>query len=201
MPYRLFRKNLLNVRSAPLLAAGLACLLVGTANATEYTADPELTALLVEAVNNTGSFPDRFEAEVWLKDMSNRLSPIVPDHQERLAILTRVHQEAARVELPPELILAVIDIESRFDQYAISRAGARGLMQVMPFWLKELDRPNDNLFQIDINLRMGCTILKHYMDKEDGDMTQALARYNGSYGKTWYSEKVLGRLSAQWFRN
>jgi soluble lytic murein transglycosylase-like protein len=163
--------------------------------------DPELSALLQDAVGNTKSFPDRFEAEVWLKDMSRRLTPIVPDHSERIQILTRVHQEAARVELPPELVLAVIDIESRFDRYAISSAGARGLMQVMPFWLDELNRPNDNLFEIDINLRMGCTILKHYMDKENGDMTRALARYNGSYGKTWYSEKVLGQLSNKWFRN
>ena len=201
MPYRLFRNNLLRVKCARLLAASLASLLIATANANENAADPELRALLAEAINNTDSFPDRFEAEVWLKDMSNRLSPIVPDNQERIDILTRVHQEATRVDLPPELILAVIDIESRFDRYAISRAGARGLMQVMPFWLEELNRPNDNLFQIEINLRMGCTILKHYIDKEDGNMTQALARYNGSYGKTWYSEKVLGRLSTQWFRN
>ncbi|MDG1462188.1 MAG: transglycosylase SLT domain-containing protein [Gammaproteobacteria bacterium] len=192
---------MLRVKCARLLAASLASLLIATANANENAADPELRALLAEAINNTDSFPDRFEAEVWLKDMSNRLSPIVPDNQERIDILTRVHQEATRVDLPPELILAVIDIESRFDRYAISRAGARGLMQVMPFWLEELNRPNDNLFQIEINLRMGCTILKHYIDKEDGNMTQALARYNGSYGKTWYSEKVLGRLSTQWFRN
>jgi len=167
----------------------------------EAVPDPELKNILRDAIASTDSFPDRFEAEVWLADMSLRLSPTVDDTEERLHILTRVHQEASRAELPPELVLAVIDIESRFDRYAISRAGARGLMQVMPFWLDELDRPNDNLFEIDINLRMGCTILKHYMDKENGDMVQALARYNGSYGKTWYSEKVLGQLNRRWFRN
>lgn len=163
--------------------------------------DPELTQLLLEAVSNTDSFSDRFDAEVWLKDMSDRLMLTVPDHAERIEILTRVHQEATRAELPPELVLAVIDIESRFDRFAISSAGARGLMQVMPFWLDELERPDDNLFEIGINLRMGCTILKHYMDRESGDMTRALARYNGSYGQTWYSERVLGRLSNKWFRN
>jgi len=163
--------------------------------------DQELKRVLKEAVENTDSFEDRFDAEVWLSDMSNRLSPIIEDPEERIEILTRVHQEAARANLPPELVLAVIDVESRFDRFAISRAGARGLMQVMPFWLDELDRPDDNLFEIDINLRMGCTILRHYMDKEDDDMVQALARYNGSYGKTWYSERVLGRLSNRWFRN
>ena len=163
--------------------------------------DPELTQLLLDAVSNTDSFSDRFDAEVWLKDMSDRLILTVPDHAERIEILTRVQQEATRAELPPELVLAVIDLDSRFDRFAISKAGARGLMQVMPFWLDELERPDDNLFEIDINLRMGCTILKHYMDRESGDMTRALARYNGSYGETWYSEKVLGRLSNKWFRN
>ncbi len=179
-----------------------ACLLIAlSAQANNNAVDPELKALLTAAVNNSDSFGDRFDAEVWLKDMSSRLSPIVPDHEERISILTQVHREATRVDLPPELVLAVIDIESRFDRYAISSAGARGLMQVMPFWLEELDRPDDNLFEIDINVRIGCTILKHYMDRENGDMTRALARYNGSYGKTWYSERVLGRLSTQWFRN
>jgi len=200
MLFRSFRKK---STLHKLCSSATACLilLAGHSNANETYVDPELKALLHDAVTSTDSFPDRFEAEVWLKDMSNRLSPILPDDAERIIILTRVHQEATRADLPPELVLAVIDVESRFDQYAISSAGARGLMQVMPFWLEELDRPNDNLFEVDINLRMGCTILRHYMDKEDGDLTKALARYNGSYGKTWYSERVLGRLSATWFRN
>ena len=97
-------------------------------------------------------------------------------------------------------MLAVIDIESTFDRFAISVAGARGLMQVMPFWLDELDQPEANLFDIQTNLRMGCTILRYYLDMERGELLPALARYNGSVGKSWYPERVLGRLSNRWFR-
>jgi len=204
----LFKRSCPDSYSRRPVFAGLlrACLLITFAClpltlSADTVSDPELQRLLKDAVESSDSFEDRFEAEVWLNDMSYRLTPILNDPEERIEILTRVHQEANRADLPPELVLAVIDIESRFDRFAISRAGARGLMQVMPFWLEELDRPDDNLFEIGINLRMGCTILKHYMDREDGDMVQALARYNGSYGKTWYSEKVLGRLADRWFRN
>ena len=95
----------------------------------------------------------------------------------------------------------MIDVESAFDRFAISVAGARGLMQVMPFWLDELNQPDANLFDIQTNLRIGCTILRYYLDMEDGELTPALARYNGSVGKTWYSERVLGRLSSRWFKS
>jgi soluble lytic murein transglycosylase-like protein len=160
----------------------------------------ELRGLLLEAVSSSDSFADRFDAEVWLLDMSTRLTPHVKDPQERLDILKAVHYEATRAELNPELVLAVIDIESRFDRFAISRVGARGLMQVMPFWLKELNRPNDNLFDITTNLRMGCTILKYYLDKSNGNLRVALARYNGSLGKRKYPDKVFTALSQKWFR-
>lgn len=92
--------------------------------------------------------------------MSNRLKKKVPDHQKRLQLLKQIHFESHRSKLHPELVLAVIDVESNFNRYAISRVGATGLMQVMPFWLKEIGRPGDNLFNIRTNLRMGCTILK-----------------------------------------
>ena len=95
-------------------------------------------------------------------------------------------------------MLAVIDVESNFNPYAISRAGAMGLMQVMPFWLKEIGRPNDNLFRIRTNLRMGCTILKHYLDKEKGNLTRALMRYNGSLGSYRYTKKVFNALDFRW---
>ena len=128
-------------------------------------ADPELREALRAAANEAPSFPDRFEAEVWLTDMSARLARQVKDPEERIEILTLVHMEAARVELPPELILAVIEVESNFDRYAISVAGAIGLMQIMPFWMEEIGRPDDNLLHIDTNLRYGCTILRFYYDK------------------------------------
>lgn len=160
----------------------------------------ELRRLLLEAVSSSDSFDDRFEAEVWLLDMSTRLTPYVKDTRERLDILKAVHYEATRAQLHPELVLAVIDIESRFDRFAISRVGALGLMQVMPFWLKELNRPDDNLFDITTNLRMGCTILKYYLDRSGGNLRTALARYNGSLGKRKYPDKVFTALSEKWFR-
>ena len=132
--------------------------------------------------------------------MSARLARQVPDPEERLEILKLAHAEATRASLAPELVLAVIDVESNFDRFALSHAGARGLMQVMPFWLDELGRPEDNLFRIDTNLRYGCTILKYYLDRENGDLIKGLARYNGSVGKRWYGDRVIDKLRLKWFR-
>jgi soluble lytic murein transglycosylase-like protein len=166
--------------------------------------DPELRKQLLAAVSAADSFEHPFEAEVWLADMSDRMQRYVPnaltDPQERLAFLRLVHSEARRAQVPPELVLSVIEIESRFDRFAISSAGALGYMQVMPFWLKELDRPYDNLFKAATNLRMGCTILKYYLDRENGDLVKGLARYNGSTGRAKYSHKVLDALSRRWFQ-
>lgn len=156
--------------------------------------------MLRAAVSEADSFPDRFEAEVWLTDMSARLSKQVTDPEERIDILTRVHYEASRVDLPPELVLAVIEVESNFDRYAISVAGALGLMQIMPFWLEEIGRPDDNLLHIETNLRYGCTILRYYLDKEKGDLRRALGRYNGSLGQRKYPNKVVEKLTRKWFR-
>jgi soluble lytic murein transglycosylase-like protein len=166
----------------------------------EQRPDPELREILRKAAGEVETFPDRFDAEVWLTDMSRRLARQVSDPEERIEILTLVHYEASRVELPPELILAVIEVESNFDRYAISVAGAIGLMQIMPFWLDEIGRPNDNLLHIDTNLRYGCTILRFYYDKEKGDLRRALGRYNGSLGKRKYPNKVIDKLSKKWFQ-
>ncbi|HHJ13538.1 MAG TPA: lytic transglycosylase domain-containing protein [Gammaproteobacteria bacterium] len=156
--------------------------------------------LLIQAVESADSFDDRFEAEVWLTDMSRRLADKVPDLAERLLILRTVHQEASRAGLPPELVLALIEVESNFDRFAISHAGARGLMQVMPFWLDEIGRPDDDLFDIRTNLRMGCSILRIYLEREGGDRVRALARYNGSVGQVWYPRRVFNALSRRWYR-
>lgn len=168
--------------------------------ATTERPDGELRDLLVKAVNGADSFRDRFDAEVWLLDMSNRLELRMPDAAQRLLFLKNVHYEASRAELPPELVLAVIQVESNFDRWAISYAGAQGLMQIMPFWLDEIGKPEDNLFHIRTNLRFGCTILKYYLDKENGDLVRALARYNGSLGSTRYSDKVLNALAERWYQ-
>jgi soluble lytic murein transglycosylase-like protein len=183
-----------------VVIALLAALLLPAGVRADEGPDPELREILRAAANDTDSFPDRFEAEVWLTDMSRRLARQVEDPEERIEILTLVHYEASRVKLPPELILAVIEVESNFDRYAISVAGAIGLMQIMPFWLDEIGRPKDNLLHIDTNLRYGCTILRFYYDKEDGDLRRALGRYNGSLGKRKYPNKVIDKLSEKWFQ-
>ena len=162
--------------------------------------DPELREVLRSAASDTTSFEDRFHAEVWLTDMSRRLERQVRDPEERIKILKLVHLEAKRAEIAPELVLAVIETESNFDHYAISVAGAIGLMQIMPFWLDEIGRPDDNLLHIHTNLRYGCTILKFYLDKEDGDLRRALGRYNGSLGKRKYPNKVIDKLTTKWFQ-
>lgn len=166
-------------------------------------ADPELRAALKSAVNSSESFADRFDAEVWLMDMSSRLLRYrnMKDEQVRLDFLRLVHQEAMRADLQPELVLSVIQVESAFDRFALSYVGAQGYMQVMPFWKNEIGRPEDNLMDTATNLRYGCTILRHYIDREKGNISNALARYNGSYGKIKYPEKVLMAWDRYWFIN
>ncbi len=162
--------------------------------------DAKLRQLLTNAINSSQSFDDRFQAEVWLLDMSTRLKPFVKDRKRRLQLLKQIHYEARRVHLAPELVLALIEVESRFDPYAISKSGAQGLMQIMPFWLNEIGHPEDNLIDVNTNLRLGCTILKYYMDMENNDLRKALARYNGSKGSRIYSDKVLKALRQHWYK-
>ena len=141
--------------------------------------EPELRELMQRTVAEAESFQDRFDAEVWLLDMSTRLKRYVRDPQERLTLL--------------------IHAESRFDRFAISSVGAQGMMQVMPFWKAELGRPQDNLTDNATNLRYGCTILSYYLKKENGDINRALARYNGSLGKHHYPAKVIGFWQDFWY--
>jgi soluble lytic murein transglycosylase-like protein len=131
--------------------------------------------------------------------MSTRMVKQVPNPQERMEILKNVHREATRVGLQPELVLSVIQVESNFDNYAISWVGARGLMQIMPFWLQEIGHPHDNLFDIKTNLRFGCTILSYYLEVEKGNLFRALGRYNGSLGKARYPNKVFNAMSNIWY--
>ena len=153
-----------------------------------------------EAVADTGNFPQRYDAEVWLADMSGRLRRWVKDPVERTEILRSVLREAGRSNLEAELVLSLITVESGFDRFAVSIAGARGLMQIMPFWLKEIGRPDANLFHIDTNLRMGCTILRHYLDHEQGSLFKALARYNGSRGSARFPAKVYRMRREFWYK-
>lgn len=181
----------------------LLCLLVAGVPfahaATTERPDADMRALLRDTIEKANSFKDRFDAEVWLVDMSGRLQRFVPNPDERLFILRLVHQESHRFNLKPELVLSVMHVESRFDRFAVSRVGAQGLMQVMPFWKEEIGTREDNLTDIATNIRYGCAILSAYLKREEGNLMRALARYNGSLGKTWYPERVLNAWEQHWF--
>ncbi|WP_370659608.1 lytic transglycosylase domain-containing protein [Gilvimarinus gilvus] len=153
--------------------------------------DAELAELLKNHIEQADSFIDRFDAEAWLMLMDGRLKRYVKDSDERLTLLRTVHKEATAAGVKPELVLAVIEVESHFDRFALSPVGAQGMMQIMPFWKHEIGRPEDNLIDLTTNLRYGCIILKHYIDRADGHLAEALARYNGSYGSYRYSAKVM----------
>lgn len=163
--------------------------------------DPVLKEVLSRSLDQPSSFDDQFEAQVWLVDMSARLARFIKDPTDRLNLLKMIHLEASKVDLEPELVLALIQTESAFDQYAVSSAGALGLMQIMPFWKDVIGRDKDNLITVQTNLRYGCTILSYYLEKEKGNLTRALARYNGSLGKTWYPERVFNNLKRHWVVN
>ncbi len=163
--------------------------------------DNNIRALIKTALGKTHHFTDRFEAEVWLVDMAGRLekrAPKIPVN-ERMEILRHVHNIAHDHDLNPQLVLALIEVESNFDKFAISKAGARGLMQVMPFWRDEIGNEKDNLFDIETNIRYGCAILTIYMDRERKKLAPALARYNGSYGRGEYPTRVLNSFYNRWF--
>lgn len=144
------------------------------------------------------SFRNPIEAADWLTEMSQRLGRRIPDRESRLDFLRAVHYEATRAGIDPQLVLGLIQVESGFKKYAVSSAGARGFMQVMPFWIKLIGRGEDNLFHLRTNLRYGCTILRHYLDIEQGDLYRALGRYNGSLGKPEYPNMVKAAWQSQW---
>ena len=146
----------------------------------------------------SSSFSNPLDAVEWLAEMSRRLEKRIPDREDRLDLLRSVHYEATRAGLDPQLVLGLMQVESGFRKYAVSSAGARGYMQVMPFWVKLIGNRNDNLFHLRTNLRYGCTILRHYLDIEKGDLYRALGRYNGSLGKPEYPNMVRAAWEKQW---
>jgi len=143
-------------------------------------------------------FAHEEDARNWLLEMSRRLAKRIPDRTVRLQLLQSVQYEATRAGLDPQLVLGIIDVESGFRKYAVSAVGARGYMQVMPFWVKLIGRPHDNLFHLRVNLRYGCVILRHYLDIEDGDYFRALGRYNGTLGQIDYPRRVLAAWKIRW---
>jgi soluble lytic murein transglycosylase-like protein len=188
------------MRRTPTVALLLfaACALPWAVARADRQMDPELRGVVAAAIEPTRCFDDKYEQAVWFATMEPRLTRYVDDGREREQILHAVHCEAKRVNIPPELVLAVMDVESRFDRFAVSSAGAVGLMQVMPFWPRELGMTNDQLVRIADNVRMGTTILGYYLRKERGNYQRALQRYNGSLGRPHYSDLVIDRLASRW---
>ena len=191
------------VLRAALLSASV--LAAHGASAGEQKYEPlsaSVRAIMQRSVADSASprltFASQSEGAAWLMDMSKRLERFIPDDIARQDFLVTVQYEATRAGLDPQLVLGVIQVESRFRKYAVSRAGARGYMQVMPFWTRLIGEGEQNLFKLRINLRYGCTILRHYLDIERGDLTRALARYNGTLGKSRYPEEVLRAWSGKW---
>jgi soluble lytic murein transglycosylase-like protein len=143
-------------------------------------------------------FPSVREKINWLTEMSRRMAKYMPNRRARIAFLKTVYYEAQRAGLNPQMVLGLIQVESHFRKYAVSSSGARGYMQVMPFWVKLIGRPSQNLFHLRTNLRYGCTILRHYLDIEHGDLYRALGRYNGSLGSPGYPNAVRAAWKRQW---
>lgn len=157
---------------------------------------------LHKAVADTPITRTYFESEsherVWLGEMSKRLKKKFLDEDQRLNFLKTVHYESTRAGLDPEMVLGVIQVESNFRKYALSTAGARGFMQVMPFWVKQIGSKDHNLFNLRTNLRYGCIILRHYLDIERGNYFRALGRYNGSLGQAEYPTLVVNAWRSKW---
>lgn len=187
-------------RRADRLAVWAACLAacIPAAARADQQRDAGLREVIEHAVAQAECFPDQYESAVWFTMMEPRLVKRVPDRAERLDILRTVFCEAHRkgeMRLPPGLVMAVIDVESRFNRWAVSSAGAVGLMQIMPFWPEKLGMKRYQLTQIGPNVRMGCAILRYYLRYESNNVQKALARYNGSVGRRDYSDLVIGSWS------
>ena len=180
--------------------AALALPATAFAGAQQYEVlSASVRSTLAQAVNDRSTYDMRdLETRAWVRAMTRRVAGNFPDEESARQFLALARYEAMRAGLDPHLVLAVIDVESKFRKYAVSRAGARGYMQVMPFWVKLIGQPKHNLFHMRTNLAYGCAILRHYLDVEKGDYFRALGRYNGSLGKPEYPNLVLAAWKGRW---
>ena len=188
---------------ATALAAALAAPLAAQAGAQIYEPLAEslrgrMSAALADKSVPELLFQEQGDGSRWIEEMSRRLEKRIAERKQRLELLRTIHFEAQRAGLDPQLVLGVIEVESNFRKYAVSRSGARGYMQVMPFWIKLVGAREHNLFHLRTNLRYGCLILRHYLDMEKGDYFRALGRYNGSLGKPDYPRAVLAAWKVRW---
>jgi soluble lytic murein transglycosylase-like protein len=196
---------------APLLFACLANVPAAFADAQR---DPELRQVIAAAISGKPCFENKYDDVVWYAVMQPRVESRLRQQPNDLRlgydtgtaaqrILRAVHCESSKQSMlrdKPQLVLAVIDVESAFDPFAVSSAGAVGMMQVMPFWPRELGLTTRDLLDVEMNIRMGTSILAYYLERERGDYRRALARYNGSLGRRSYPDLVLSRLHSRWQR-
>jgi soluble lytic murein transglycosylase-like protein len=186
-----------------LLALLACCCTYAWAGAQKYeplaaSVQAALHAAVADRTAPEPHFADLGEKINWLTEMSRRLEKRIPDRHARLGFLKTVYYEAQRAGLDPQLVLGLIQVESGFRKYAVSGSGARGYMQVMPFWVKLIGTRDNNLFHLRTNLRYGCTILRHYLDIEGGNLYRALGRYNGSLGSAEYPNMVRAAWERHW---
>jgi soluble lytic murein transglycosylase-like protein len=188
-----------SARLAVFAAAALSCG-AAFAGAQQYEVlTASVRATMASAVNDRASVDWKdLDTRAWVRAMTRRVISRFPDEESARQFLALVRYEAMRAGLDPHLVLAVIDVESHFRKYAVSKSGARGLMQVMPFWTEQIGGKADNLFTERTNLRYGCVILRHYLDRERGNLSNALARYNGSLGQPQYPQRVLRAWKERW---
>lgn len=177
---------------------GLVASVLAAGDASEEDERRAIRAELAAVLSAHDDGRDRFDAEVWLATVEPRLARFLRDPEARLLLLAEVWREAARHAIDPDLAMAVIEVESSFDRFAVSSAGAQGLMQVMPFWKHELGRSDDNLTEVDTNVRYGMTILAHYLQRESGDAVRALTRYHGNIRDFSYPDRVFRAWNARW---
>jgi soluble lytic murein transglycosylase-like protein len=200
---RLTRLSLPPYFSLLFCVAGLLFASAAQAGGQVYTPlSASVRAVLQRSVSDQAepklAFATQYEADFWLNEMSRRLQKTLPDAEYRMNFLKTVHYEATRAGLDPQLVLGLIEVESGFNKYAVSNSGARGYMQVMPFWVNEIGTKGQNLFHLRVNLRYGCTILRHYLDIEKGNLFRALGRYNGTLGKSRYPNLVRAAWRNHW---
>ena len=200
---RLVMQSISSLPALSLLMAGFLATSNVFAGSQVYTPlSASVRAVMQRSVSDQATpklaFATQSEADIWLNTMSKRMQKYLPDVDNRIDFLKTVHYEATRAGLDPQLVLGLIEVESGFKKYAVSHSGARGYMQVMPFWVKVIGAQEHNLFHLRINLRYGCTILRHYLDIEKGDLYRALGRYNGSLGKSKYPNLVHSAWRNRW---
>lgn len=173
------------------------CLLLSANIDVSAQNDPALIQALQQETHDQNTNTTDLQSLVWLSSMSSRLESRIPNPFYRVRLLSAIHQEALAEGLDPQLVLAVIEVESNFNRNALSSAGAQGLMQVMPFWKEVIGDKQDDLYNPLTSLRYGCKILRHYLDRHK-DPADALAAYNGSLGRYVYPNKVYDSLKKRW---